>query len=164
MSLLSTSETIALFTEISVALTGFAGVASAFAGRNRELTRLDRVRMLSVIALSSSVFVGCLAFLTADLAGFGAVSSVRWAGAAGFLVSMVALVTQLPEGLRGESERGVIRRQSVALRSACVLVLTILLYASVVTMPQEPGLLAAAFSLQLIHCVWMFVRLLSRPS
>ena len=45
MSLLSASETIALFTEISVALTGFAGVASAFAGRNRELTRLDRVRM-----------------------------------------------------------------------------------------------------------------------
>ena len=158
------SETIGLFTEISIALTGFAGVASAFVNRDRDLTPLDRVRMLSVIALSTIVFAGCLAFLTADMAGLDAASSIRWAGMAGLLFSAVTLATLLPVGLRGESAAGLSRRRSIALRSAGVLAFNAVLYIQVVLSPHEPGWLAAAFSLQLLHCVWMFVRLLTRPS
>ena len=54
---MSTSDTIALFTEVSVALTGFAGVASAFVSRGRELTPLDRVRMHSVSAPGMKSYV-----------------------------------------------------------------------------------------------------------
>jgi hypothetical protein len=164
MSPLSTSETIALFTEVSVALTGFAGVASAFVTRDRELTPLDRVRMHSVIALSSSVLVGCLAFITAEFAEGAVSASVRWAGVAGFIASLIFLVVYFPKGRRAEVERGISLRQSVALQSASVLVLTILLYACVVARPNQQVWLAAAFSLQLLHCIWMFVRLLGRPT
>ena len=54
---MSTSDTIALFTEVSVALTGFAGVASAFVSRGRELTTLDRVRMHPVSAPGMKSYV-----------------------------------------------------------------------------------------------------------
>ena len=161
---MSISETIGLFTEVSVALTGFAGVASAFVTRDRELAPLDRVRMHSVIALSSSVLVGCLAFITAEFAELSISASIRWAGVAGFAASLTFLLVYFPKGRRAEVEVGLSYRQSVALRSAAVLVFTILLYALVVARPSQQAWLAAAFSLQLLHCIWMFVRLLGRPT
>ena len=164
MSPLNISETIALFTEVSVALTGFAGVASAFVSRDRELTPLDRVRMHSVIALSSSVLAGCLAFITAEFAELPVSASVRWAGIAGFTASLLFLVVYFPRGRRAEVDRDIAFRKSVALLSAAVLVLTIVLYACVVASPNQQVWLAAAFSLQLLHCIWMFVRLLGRPT
>ena len=88
----------------------------------------------------------------------------RWAGVGGFLASLTFLLIYLPKGRNAEIEVGVAARRSVALLSAAVLVATILLYACVVAWPEQQVWLAAAFSLQLLHCIWMFVRLLGRSS
>lgn len=159
---LTAFDAISLFTEASVALTGFAAVASAFAGRDRRLTALERVRTHSVIALSASTLAGCLAFITVQLAFGNEALSARLAAGTSLLLSAATAVILLPKGLSGEAELGLPRSQSAAIRSALVLCAEAVFFARTVCVPTEPGWLALGFSLQLLHSLWMFVRLLTR--
>jgi hypothetical protein len=85
--LISTLEAVELYAELSLALAGFAGVASAFAGRERTFRPVERLRLVGVVVLSASVLGGCLTYVTASIA---LLSASHIESAAG-LVSLVLI-------------------------------------------------------------------------
>jgi hypothetical protein len=80
-------EAVDLYAELSRALAGFAGIASAFAGRDRTFRPIERMRLVGVVTLSASVLGGCLAYLAASIALLPSSQTESVAG----LVSLVLL-------------------------------------------------------------------------
>jgi hypothetical protein len=58
----SLSEVFSLYAELALALAGFTGVASAFAGRERAFRPTELTRLQGILVNSASVLAGCLAF------------------------------------------------------------------------------------------------------
>jgi branched-subunit amino acid ABC-type transport system permease component len=60
--LINISDAVELYAELSLALAGFAGVVTAFAGRERAFRPSERMRLVGIVVLSASVLGGCLAY------------------------------------------------------------------------------------------------------
>lgn len=156
-------DAVGLYAELSLALAGFAGVVTAFAGRQREFRPIERMRLTGIIVLSVSVLGGCLGYVTASIAGLPESRVESVAGIAGLLL-ISPLFRLLPELWRRS-------RDADATVDPWSLYLVTVLF-----MVQVPLLLTAAlgfgsgwqlalsFSLQLIQGLWLFFLLLTREN
>ena len=153
-------DAISLFAELSLGLAGFAGVGAAFAGRNREFRPMERSRLLSVVSLSASVLAGSLAYVSVSFASESA--SLRASAATSLAASLGMLLLIVPPLIRARSRSSTESERWVLPASIGLLVVAALLYAFNTWIPTSFSLLAAAFSLQLLHALWLFVRLLTR--
>ena len=153
-------DAISLFAELSLGLAGFAGVGAAFAGRSREFLPLERMRLISVVSLSASVLAGSLAYVTVSFASESA--SLRASAATSLAASLGMLFLIGPPLIRARRRSSAESEMWVLPASIVLLVVAILLYAFNTWSPTSFSLLAAAFSLQLLHALWLFVRLLTR--
>jgi hypothetical protein len=153
-------DAISLFAELSLGLAGFAGVGAAFAGRSREFLPLERMRLISVVSLSASVLAGSLAYVTVSFASESA--SLRASAATSLAASLGMLFLIGPPLIRARSRSSAESERWVLPASIGLLLVATLLYAFSTWIPTSFGLLAAAFSLQLLHALWLFVRLLTR--
>ncbi len=153
-------DAISLFAELSLGLAGFAGVGAAFAGRSRDFLPMERSRLLSVVSLSASVLAGSLAYVSVSFASESA--SLRASAATSLAVSLGMLLLIVPRLIRARRRSSAESEMWVLPASIGLLVVAILLYAFNTWSPTSFSLLAAAFSLQLLHALWLFVRLLTR--
>jgi hypothetical protein len=153
-------DAISLFAELSLGLAGFAGVGAAFAGRSREFLPMERSRLLSVVSLSASVLAGSLAYVSVSFASESA--SLRASAATSLAASLGMLLLIVPPLIRARSRSSTESERWVLPASIGLLVVAAVLYAFNTWSPTSFSLLAAAFSLQLLHALWLFVRLLTR--
>jgi hypothetical protein len=157
-------EAVELYAELSLALAGFAGVASAFAGRERQFRPVERLRLVGVVALSGSVLGGCLAYVSASI---GSLSQGHIEAAAAF-VSLVLLTPLsfrvLPELWRRARDADAnVDSWSLYLVTGLNVVETLLLGTAVLGFGNG-WQIATAFSLQLLQGLWLFFLLLTRKN
>lgn len=153
-----------LLAELAVAIAGFSGVASAFAGRERVFRPMERTRLQAVLLGSSSVLAGCLALYSAAGIGFGEAGAAAIAAVVCILLTLPVPAFLVPAALRHmrdpDSTTEVWVLWVVSIYSFVLLVL----FGLVAARFAPPSLLVSGFSLQLLFGVWMFVRLLTRPN
>lgn len=154
------SDAISLFAELSLGLAGFAGVGAAFAGRNREFLPMERSRLLSIVGLAASVLAGSLAYISVSFESESA--SLRASAAASLVVSLGMWLLLMPGVFRARRGSNAATEKLVFPVSVGLLLVATVLYTSITWRPTSFSLLAATFSLQLLHSLWLFVRLLTR--
>lgn len=161
--MISIRDAVELYAELSLALAGFAGVVTAFAGREREFRPIERMRLVGIVVLSGSVLGGCLAYVCASIAGLpeGRVESA--AGITGLLL-ISPLSRLLPQLWRRS-------RDSDATVDPWSLYLVTVLFVFQVPLLSAAALgfgsgwqLALSFSLQLLQGLWLFFLLLTRQN
>lgn len=157
------ADSIALYAELALALAGFAGVVSAFAGRERQFRPVERLRLEGLMSLSGTVLAGCLAYIVASLAGI-AEASVLVITAIVCLIPTCAIGLLVPElWRRSKDADATVAQWSLYLVSALMLV-DLLLFGSAIFVPGSAWMIALGFSLLLLHGLWLFVLLLTRAN
>jgi hypothetical protein len=159
----SFQDAVELYAELSLALAGFAGVASAFAGRERSFRPIERMRLVGVVVLSASVLGGCLAFLAASIALLPSSQAEALAGLASMAL-LSPLFWVIPRlWVRARDPDANVDSWSLYLVTVLSVLETILL--------SSTGLgfgagwhLALSFGLQLLQGLWLFFLLLTRQN
>jgi len=155
----SLDDTLTHLAELAVALAGFVGVVSAFAGRNRDYTTLERGRTIAVGVSAGSVLAGSLAHTTISTGGFSSSVAIRSSAAVSFLLIFVVLAP-----VQFGAAKALISRQAkqpwVFAVSLAVWSLNLALLGFSIAQPENALALVAAFSIQLLVGFWMFMRLL----
>lgn len=153
-----------LFAELALGLAGFAGVVSAFSGRERSFRPAERLRLMALMVLSGIVFAGSLIYVTLSVAGVeGSASRQATAIICASGTAFVA-ATMLPQlWRRFQDADATVGRWSFYLASALVLG-SLAVYVTAATSFGAIWMIALGFTLQLLHGLWMFVLLLTRPN
>ena len=159
-----TAEPFELFAELSLALIGFAGVAASFAGRDRDFSQIDRIRLLGVITPSSLTLFGAILIPVLQA------SHVEFQDCL-VVVSLFAAVVQvalacsfLPQGF------SVSRNPETTSESWTPWVFSLYYAATAVAYVVSAlagglaGIVLANFAVQLAISIWAFWRLLTRGS
>ena len=152
-----------LYAELSLALAGFAGVASAFAGRERTFRPIERMRLVGVVALSASVLGGCLAYLAASIALLTSNQAEAVAGLVSLLL-LSPLFWLLPRLWRRAREP-----DSNVDSWSLYLVTVLLIFQTALLSSAGLGFgvgwqLSVSFGLQLLQGLWLFFLLLTRQN
>jgi hypothetical protein len=157
-------DSVGLYAELALALAGFAGIVSAFAGREREFRPVERLRLDGLMMLSGTVLAGCLAYIVGSVAGI-AESSVLVITAIVCLIPTGAIVLfMFPElWRRSKDTDATVAQWSLYLVSALMLA-DLMLFGAAIFVPGSAWMIALAFSLLLLHGLWMFVLLLTRAN
>lgn len=161
---LSLTDAIALYAELALALAGFAGVASAFAGRERRFRPVERLRLVGVVSLSASTFAGCLGHTVATIAGLTEHYASSIAALANLALLAPLVIRALPElWRRAKDADAQVDNYSLLLVNSLFLCEIVLL---AYTLSGFGGgwQLVLAFSLQLLHGLWLFYLLLTREN
>ncbi len=155
----SLGDTFAHFAEIAVALAGFVGVVSAFAGRSRNYSTIERARTLAVGASAGSVLAGSLSYTTMSSGGFSSAISAQSAAIVSLLLTF-GVMTPILIG----AARALISKEAnqpwVYSASLAGAVLLLGLFSFSILQDGDPLPLLAGFSIQLLVGFWMFMRLL----
>ena len=161
---MSLTDAIELYAELALALAGFAGVASAFSGRERRFRPVERLRLVGVVSLSASTFAGCLAHAVATIAGLSVLHASSIAALANLVLLASLVIRILPEFWRRSKDSDAqVDGYSIWLANSLFLGEIVLL---AYTLFGFGGgwQLALAFSLQLLHGLWLFFLLLTREN
>ena len=152
--------TFALIAELALALAGFAGVASAFGGRDRsyapvEVSRLQSLFAHACLALALSLFaISLLSF------GLGSKPSTFWPSAAGAPTQTVVAAYFIPRAYRYASDPNASPGWWGFGVSSSAMGLSLLLLSASVASGGSMGMLVSALSVQLLFGLWIFTRLL----
>ena len=161
--LVSIRDAVELYAELSLALAGFAGVVTAFAGRERKFRPIERMRLVGIVVLSGSVLGGCLAYVSASIAGLSERQVESAAGIVGLLV-ISPLFRLLPRlWTRSRDADATVESWSLFLVTTSF-VLQIPLLSTAALGFGSGWQLALAFSLQLLQGLWLFFLLLTREN
>lgn len=159
----SFQEVVGLYAELSLALAGFAGVASAFAGRERTFQPIERMRLVGVVALSASVLGGCLAYSAASIALFSLGQAETAAGLVSLLLLSPLFFVVPRLWARARDADSNVDPWSLYLVTVLLILETLLL--------SSAGLgfgagwqLALSFGFQLLQGLWLFFLLLTRQN
>lgn len=158
----SSLATFELFAELSLALAGFSGVASAFGGRNREFSPIERGRLDAIFLFSGASLAVSLLVLTLADAGLSDARAYSIACAASGILILGIFCRQVPMVLKlrrdGESTTS---RAFIAFAFVYLLALPgAYFWAAIFEQASWP--LFAGISSQLLYGLWMFARLLVR--
>jgi hypothetical protein len=153
-----------LLAELAIALAGFTGVSSAFAGRERLFRPMERTRLQAVLLGSSSVLAGCLALYSANSLGFADAEAASISAAVGILLTFPVLAFLVPAGFRHMKDPDSTTEVWVLFAVSAYGLVLLALFGTVALQKGDPDLLVVGFSLQLLFGLWMFVRLLTRPN
>ena len=162
--MLSPEEMFPLYAELALGLAGFAGVVSAFTGRDREFRPTERVRFLAVVLASATVLVGTFAFFAASAGGCDHPIALKLAGTLSLAISLAMGAPLFATSWRaGKDPDSTTEMWSLYLSAGTFVTLWMLYAAAAVT---EIGYVAlvSGFSVQLLHGLWMFVRVLTRAN
>jgi len=158
----SSLATFELFAELSLALAGFTGVASALGGRDRDYSPIDRGRLDAVFLFSGSSLAVSLLVLTLADAGLSDARSYSMACAiSGFLILGI-FCRQIPRVLK-------LRRDGQSTTSGAFISFAFVYFLGLAAAyfwaanyEQTSWPLYAGISSQLLYGLWMFARLLVR--
>ena len=153
-----------LLAELAIALAGFTGVTSAFAGRERLFSPMERTRLQAILLASSGVLAGCLVLYSASSVGLSEAQSASLAATAGILVTTPVLVFLVPGAWRHMNDPDSTTEAWVLVVVVGYGVTLVGLFGAVAFQMAEQNLLVVGYSLQLMFGLWMFVRLLTRPN
>ena len=147
-----------------MALAGFAGVASAFAGRERRFRAVERIRLAGVVSLSASTFGGCLTYVVCSVGGLSERTSSATAAFITLALVAALVLGRLPEfWRRSKDDDAQVDRYSPILVSSFLASDVILLGCTLIGIVGGWAL-ALAFSLLLLHGLWLFFLLLTREN
>ena len=162
--MLSLPETFSLYAELALALAGFAGVASAFAGRDRQFRPTEGVRIRAVLANSAAVLFGCLAFYSGLGAELTADGALRLSGFTSFLFSLRVTTVEIPDGWRHAKDPDSTTEMWVLYVILASNLSLLAMYGWTALFGGGPALLLIGFPIQMLVALWMFTRLLTRPN
>lgn len=162
-TLINIGDAVELYADLSLALAGFAGVVTAFAGRERAFRPVERMRLTGIVALSASVLGGCLAYVCASIAGLSEGRAETAAGMVGLLLisPLFGLVPNLWR--RSRDADATVDPWSLYLVTA-LFVFEVLLLSAAALGFGSGWQLAMSFSLQLLQGLWLFFLLLTRQN
>ena len=154
-------ELFELIAELAIALAGFAGVAAAFAGRERAFEPTERIRLLALFLNSGTILTGCGGVFILTLAGASPDVTFRVAGLApSFLFGIPGVVWGIRAYQAARDPGSTSELWALHLNSVYVFVVVSCCAGTALTGPAY--LLATAFWIQLVYSLWMFWRLLTR--
>ena len=162
--MLSPEDFFPLYAELSLGLAGFAGIVSAFAGRDRQFRPTELARVISVVAASSCVLVGCFAIFSVLAWGANVSTSYQVAGAACLAVSAAYFFSAFPRAWRSSKDPDSTSESWALLVTAGAYLAIMLIYAGAVLTTMGFFCLIMGFSVHLLHGLWMFVRVLTRAN
>jgi len=162
--MISLPEAVELYAEISLALAGFAGIASALAGRERRFRSVEKLRLVGVVSLSAAVLGGSLAYMCGSIAGLSESHSESIAAVVSLFLTAPLTIRIFPELWRRSNDPDVTVDSWSLYLVTGLLVTAILLYAFTALGLGAGWQIALAFSLQLMHGIWLFFLLLTRPN
>lgn len=160
----SVPDIFSLLAELSIALAGFSGVSSAFAGRERLFRPMERTRLQAVLLASSSVLAGCLALYSASSVGLSEAASAAVAAVVSMVLTLPILAFLVPAGRRHMKDPDSTTETWVLYAVSVYSLVLLGLFGFVAARQGGPDLLVLGFSCQLLFGLWMFVRLLTRPN
>ncbi len=158
--MLTYSGTFELFSELAIAVAGFAAVAVALGGRDRSFGPMELVRLKSLFLYSALVLAGCFglfALAAAEVSAVIAIRLVSFGEAIGFAAFTAATA---PGAIRltGSNESWV---PYVVVGTYGVNILICLVNGLVVAREWP---LIVVFSITILLSLWLFHRLLTRTS
>jgi hypothetical protein len=159
--MIENSGTFELLAEIAIAVAGFAGVATAFGGRERNFGIIEKIRLTALFQYSAMVLAGCFILLALDSAEIPAPTTIALASFAVAVALFALAVSAMPRVIRQA-----LSEDSTSSKGALALVIAV--YA--VTIPlcginafvlkaQWP--LITVFALLILESLWLFHRLLT---
>jgi hypothetical protein len=162
--MLSPEEIFPLYAELSLALAGFTGVVSAFAGRDRRFRPTERVRFLAVVSASACVLAGCFTVFATSAGGYDLAVSLRLSGAVCLVISLASGLPLFVTSWRAAGDPDSTTEMWSLYVSLVTFILLWTLYASSVVTEKAFVALVTGFSIHLLHGLWMFVRVLTRAN
>ena len=157
-------DSVTLFSELALGLAGFAGVASAFSGRERSFQPAERLRLMGLMVLSGIVLAGCLIYVTLSMAEVSDSVARQATAIVCALASAVVAATMLPDVWRHSQDAdATVVRWSFYLATTLVCG-SLVLYATAAIFGGVAWMIAMGFTIQLFHGLWMFVLLLTRKN
>ena len=162
--MMSPEELFSLYAELSLGLAGFAGVVSAFAGRDRTFRPTERVRFLAVVIASGSVLSGCFTFFAAIAGGLSLSTSYRLTGVVCLAFTLVSFVPNFVAAWRAAKDPDSTTEYWSLYVSAGAYVAICSVYLAALLTGYGFACLVVGFSIQLLHGLWMFVRVLTRAN
>lgn len=153
-----------LFAELALGLAGFAGVVSAFSGRERNFRPAERLRLIALMVLSGIVLAGCLIYVTLSVAGVSDSFSRQATAVVCVVGTAIVAVTMLPELWRRSQDADATVASSSFYLATALIIGSLVLYTIAATSIGMTWMIALAFTLQLLHGLWMFVLLLTRQN
>ena len=90
-------DSVTLFAELSLGLAGFAGVASAFSGRERSFRPAERLGLMALMVLAGIVLAGCLTYVTISMKGLSDSFSRQASAFVCALGTLLVAAKMLPE-------------------------------------------------------------------
>ena len=160
----SLSDVFSLYAGLALALGGFTGVASAFAGRERKFRPTELTRLQGVLLNSASVLIGCLAYYSATSIDLTEQQSQSIAATASFLATVPLLTVAIPSGWRHHNDPDSTTELWVLFVVTVLAIGLLCVYAFAALSSGGAGRIIIGFSIQLLFALWMFVRLLTRPN
>lgn len=157
-------DSVTLFAELALGLVGFAGVVSAFSGRERSFLPAERLRLVALVALSGTVLTGSLIYVTLSLSGVSDSFSRQGTAFVCALCTVFVAATMLPKLWRRSQEAETTVAKSSFYLASTLIFGSLGLYISAATANGMVWMIALAFTLQLLHGLWMFVLLLTRQN
>lgn len=147
-----------------MALLGFSGVASAFAGRNREYDLVDRMRLNAIVFLSGMPLAGSLLLVVLGSAGVGARPAVISAAVLSFLVVALSSLRRFPAFFRAARDPDTTTEMSLVASVATAMTAVGGLFLASALLGGALWSLLAGYSIQLLVGVVVFARLLNRAN
>jgi len=159
--LIENSDTFDLFAELAIAVAGFAGVASAFGGRDRSFGSAELIRLRALFQFSALVLAGCFGLASLSSARVDAPTAIALVSFAE-AVALLALATfALPGAFRlAHSEESTVGGWPLAFAVAVYVVAIPLCLANALLVQREWPLIVV-FSLLILQSLWFFFRLLT---
>lgn len=157
-------ETVQLIAELALGLAGFAGVASAFSGRERVYRPIERIRFVSVLQTSGTTLAGCLAILILHAAGVGQAIILRGVALVGLAATALFYLPQILRVFQHAGDAESTSEPWAVWLSVVHLVVLAGLYAYQIVQVEFVWPILASFAQQLIFGLWMFGRILLRPN
>jgi len=153
-----------LLAELGLGLAGFAGVAAAFGGRARSYDKVDLNRLMVLFACAGSVVAGSLAVITLGALGLEAATIFVTVSSVLALIVGAAAFPLFRTAYRNTRERPDAAPLYVLIIAAIFVVTFESLLVLNILQGGKAGLLLAAFALSLIYGLWVFIRLMTRPT
>ena len=141
---------------------GFAGVAAAFAGRDRTYAPVEKERLKSLFLSGSIILIGSLAVPSLSDAGLANSATFRIVGMAVALCLLGLAIARMPSNVRAMRDPETTTEPWVVGINFAMLGVTVSLFAADALWIGKAWPLLSGFSILLAHGVWVFFRLLTR--
>jgi hypothetical protein len=159
--MVSPEDAFVVIAELSLALAGFAGVVSAFGGRNRNFNQVERMRLRMILSNSGTVLGGSLLLFVLSAGGLSGTATFMTVGISMAFLRGALLLRFSHAGVSAlRDESTTVTPRSFAFANS-IGFLSVGLYVTAAVLGGEAWPLMAGFSLQLLLGLMVFSRILT---